>query len=121
MQSVNIISAEEVVALGTKRRWDQLEVQVRQKENFDVCYGKCIQNLNEKLVELGKDNQTEYEFSFWNLLGNSYCDHMNQLHDKLVKNLKNAGFNVAYPIWSDSMEADGTIIISWTIKNMNNQ
>ena len=106
---MELVSAQEVSALGRKRRRTE---RIQKKISYQKSYDKCIDHLNIELVEAGKSRVTEYQFSFWKLLGNSYIDHYPKLHDAVVVALKSSGFSVSYPLWSDHLH-DGVLIISW--------
>ena len=85
------------------------------------CYERCVTFINAKLGECDIAGKHSFEFSFYKLLGHDYPRHSHQLHRKVVADLKNAGYIIDYPIWSDSQEADGVIIISWRTETVRMQ
>lgn len=84
------------------------------QESFQQCYDRCVESINTALTEAGNAGLTEYEYSFYEHLGRAYYrSYSSRLHDKVTSDLKSEGYHINYPQWSDSMYADGVIIISW--------
>lgn len=106
---MQFISASELTASHTDFSRHQPDTGISLQE----CYDRCVTFINAKLKEYDAAGKMSYEFHFYTLLGWDYNRHSHQLHDKIKANLEKVGYKVDYPIWSDSMYADGVIIISW--------
>ena len=106
---MQFISASELTASHVDVSRHKPDVGISLQE----CYDRCVAFINTKLEECDVAGKTSYEFYFFKLLGWDYYRHSHQLHDKITSDLKKSGYVIDYPIWSDSMYADGVIIISW--------
>lgn len=106
---MEFISASQLTALHA----DVSQVKPLPGISLQECYDRCVTFINARLEECNIAGKFSVEFSFYKLLGPDYPRHGHQLHQKVVVDLKRAGYTINYPIWSDSPEADGTIIISW--------
>src|SRR5579885_1673722 len=78
----------------------------RPRRSYDAIYNTCVDAINTQIQEQASKGYKELEFSFWESLGDEYNDHY-RLHQNIFSDLDKAGYNVNYPIWSDSAEADG--------------